>query len=158
MNEANAALMTMLHAPFEPSEIEWKPQTVAKDGNRALAVAYVDARVIMTRLDRCFGLGGWQTSYDVLPDGSVVCTLRIRVGQEWTSHQDVGSPSAQPGSGDRLKAAFSDSLKRAAVHLGIGRYLYRLPAVWCDYDPRKKRFARTPELPDWAIPAKRKAS
>src|SRR2546423_648228 len=107
--------------------------------------------------ERGQALAGWQPAYDVLPDGSVVCTLRVRVGDEWCSPQDVGSPSAQPDGGDRLKAAFSDSLKRAAVHLGIGRYLYNLPAQWCDYDPAKKCFARTPVLPDWAIPAKRVA-
>jgi hypothetical protein len=40
---------------------------------------------------------------------------------------DVGGPSEQPDEGDRVKAAFSDALKRAAVKFGIGRYLYRLP-------------------------------
>jgi hypothetical protein len=33
-----------------------------------------------------------------------------------------------------------------------GRYLYRLPAQWCDYDPAKKRFVKTPALPSWAMP------
>jgi len=64
----------------------------------------------------------------------------------------VGGQSEQPDEGDRRKAAFSDALKRAAVKFGIGRYLYRLPAQWVDYDPRKKQFARTPTLPPEALP------
>ncbi len=32
------------------------------------------------------------------------------------------------------KGCASDALKRAAVQWGIGRYLYRLPAVWVELD------------------------
>jgi len=128
MNDTSADLLSKLHAPFEPEELEW---------------------------NRVFGLGGWQTSYQPLPDGNVVCTLRVRVGEEWVSHADVGGPSEQPDAGDRMKAAFSDSLKRAAVHVGVGRYLYKLTPQWVEYDPAKRRFLETPRLPDWAVPAKR---
>lgn len=138
-----------LQAPFDPSEVKWKPQSVK--GNRALAIAYVDARVVMDRLDDVFGVGGWQTAYSVVQDG-VVCKLRVKVASEWIEHHDVGSFSEQPDDGDKLKAAFSDSLKRAAVHIGIGRYLYRLPHQWCDYDPQGRKFAKQPTLPDWAKP------
>jgi hypothetical protein len=67
---------------------------------------------------------------------------------------DVGGPSEQPDGGDRLKAAFSDALKRAAVKFGIGRYLYRLPSQWVDYDPQKRQISRPPTLPTFALPAK----
>jgi hypothetical protein len=56
-----------------------------------------------------------------------------------------------------MKAAFSDALKRAAVKFGVGRYLYRLPAQWVDYDPVKRQFARTPTLPPFALPKRRSA-
>ena len=39
-----------------------------------------------------------------------------------------------------MKAAFSDALKRAAVKLGVGRYLYRLGGQWVDYDEKAKAF------------------
>ena len=65
---------------------------------------------------------------------------------------DVGSPSEQPDDGDKLKAAFSDALKRAAIKLGIGRYLYRLPRQWVDYDPQARQFKNMPTLPAWALP------
>src|SRR5436853_1660596 len=144
------AITQQLSAPFEASEVRFKPQKVT--GNKALALAYVDARVIQDRLDDVLGVEGWQDKYECLPDGSVVCRLRLRLGGAWVTKMDVGSPSEQPDEHDRLKAAFSDALKRAAVKFGIGRYLYRLPAQWADYDPQKRQFVRTPALPASALP------
>src|SRR5262245_49368076 len=138
------AITQKLAAPFAPAEVRWKPQTVT--GNRALAVAFVDARVIQDRLDDVLGVMGWQDSYECLPDGSVVCRLKIRLGDEWITKEDVGGQSEQPDEGDRRKAAFSDALKRAAVKFGIGRYLYRQKPMWVDYDPQKRQFVRMPVL------------
>jgi hypothetical protein len=147
-------LTESLAAPFEAREVRFKPAVVS--GNRALALAYVDARVIQDRLDEVLGVTGWQDEYECLPDGSVVCRLRLRLGDEWITKMDVGGQSEQPDEGDRRKAAFSDALKRAAVKFGIGRYLYRLPSQWVDYDPHKRTFARTPTLPPTALPKPKK--
>ncbi len=146
------SLTQALAAPFDASEVRFKPAVVS--GNRALALAYVDARVIQDRLDDVLGVDGWQDNYECLPDGSVVCRLQLRLGDDWITKVDVGGPSEQPDGGDRMKAAFSDALKRAAVKFGIGRYLYRLPSQWLDYDAQRRQFARTPTLPAWALPAK----
>jgi len=139
-----------LSAPFEPKEVKFKPQMVKN--NRALAMGYIDARLIQDRLDDVLGVENWQDKYDFLPDGSVVCRLRLKLGGRWITKTDVGSPSEQPDSGDRVKAAVSDALKRAAVKFGIGRYLYRLPAQWVDYDPVKKQLVQLPQMPAFAIP------
>jgi Rad52/22 family double-strand break repair protein len=138
-----------LAAPFEPSDVRFKPAVVS--GSRAMAIAYVDARVIQDRLDDVLGVDGWQDDYECLSDGSVVCRLRLRMGGEWITKVDVGGPSEQPDGGDRLKAAFSDALKRAAVKFGIGRYLYRLPSQWLDYDAKRRQFVNAPTLPTWAM-------
>lgn len=142
-------IMEALAAPFAARDVKFKPAVVS--GNRALALAYVDARVIQDRLDQVLGVDGWQDDYKCLEDGCVVCRLRLKLGTEWVSKVDVGSPSDQGDAGDRRKAAFSDALKRAAVKFGIGRYLYRFPAQWVDYDPYKKQFTQAPKLPAFAI-------
>src|SRR5262245_62168547 len=149
-----AAVTRALAAPFDAREVKFKPAVVT--GNRALALAYVDARVIQDRLDEVLGVEGWQDDYEFLPDGSVVCRLRVRLGDEWLTKVDVGGPSEQPDDGDKRKAAVSDALKRAAVKFGVGRYLYRLPSQWVDYDPHKRQFVRTPTLPAYALPPKEK--
>lgn len=150
------SLEAALSAPFELKDVKWKPQSVK--GNRALALAYLDARSIQDRLDSVLGVAGWQDEYQILPDGSVVCRLQLFLDGHWITKTDVGSPSEQPDGGDRLKAAFSDALKRAAVKFGIGRYLYRLPAQWADYDPTKRQFAGTPTLPAFARPREKIAA
>lgn len=138
------AIGELLREPFSAESLGWKPQ--ATKGNRALAVAYIDARDVMDRLDKVVGVENWQDEYTPLPNGQVMCRLSVRFGTEWIAKTDVGGESEQPDKGDREKAAFSDALKRAAVKFGIGRYLYSMPAVWCDYDPVKKQFVDTPRL------------
>lgn len=145
-NEITAALAE----PFDPKDIQWKPQAVK--GNRCLAIAYIDARDVQDRLDAVLGVANWQDEYTVLPDGSVTCRLQIKIDGEWVCKMDVGSLSDQSDGGDRLKAAFSDALKRAAVKLGIGRYLYRLDGQWVDYDATKKQITSPPQLPPFALP------
>ncbi len=157
MNPANEKgpaepIALALAEPFDLAEIQFKPKVVS--GNRALAIAYVDARAVQDRLDEVLGVDGWQDDYECLPDGSVVCRLRLRIGSEWITKVDVGSPSEQPDGGDRLKAAFSDALKRVAVKFGIGRYLYRLSGQWVGYDPKRKQLTGKPQLPPWAMPGK----
>jgi hypothetical protein len=100
----------------------------------------------MNRLDRVLGIDGWKDRFDVLGSGAVQCTLSLRLGNLWVSKQDVGGPSDQEDAGDRMKAAFSDALKRAAVKFGIGRYLYSMPGAWEDWDPDRKCFANEKRL------------
>jgi hypothetical protein len=147
-----AALTRRLAHPFDVTEVRWKPQTV--NGSRALVVAFVDARVIQDRLDEVVGVEGWQDHYECLPDGAVVCRLKVKLGNEWITKEDVGGQSEQPDEGDRRKAAFSDALKRAAVKFGIGRYLYRLKPQWVDYDPKKRQVIGSPRLLEGPSPAR----
>lgn len=142
-----------LAEPFPPEDLGWKPQSVKQ--NRALAVAYIDARMVEDRLDDVFGVGGWSDEYTPMGDGNVMCRLSVKIDGAWVVKTDVGGESEQPDGGDRLKAAFSDALKRAGVKLGIGRYLYDLPKQWCDFDPVKKCFTQTPQLPAKFLPKKK---
>jgi hypothetical protein len=120
--------------------------------NRCLAMAYIDARLIQDRLDEVLGVENWEDAYKILPDGSVVCRLRCSSSATGGSPRPTSAAERAARRRRPLKAAFSDALKRAAVKFGIGRYLYRLPAQWVDYDPVKKQIAQVPQMPAWAIP------
>lgn len=137
------SIMVELAKPFHESEIKVKPAKVS--GNRALALWYIDARHVMDRLDETLGIDGWRDEYTVLEGGQEVeCRLSLKIGGVWITKADVGGESEQPDGGDRMKAAYSDALKRAAVKFGVGRFLYRMPQTWMDYDPTKKQIIRTP--------------
>lgn len=146
MAELDKATLAKLAAPFDPNDVAWKPQAVRQ--NRALAVAYIDARTVAERLDQVVA-GDWTFDWEEASNGCVKGKLTIR----GTIRCDVGEQGDGP-QGKTLKAAVSDALKRSAVQFGVGRYLYRLPAQWVDYDAQHKRLARTPVLPAWAIPGR----
>src|SRR5260370_18343679 len=88
-------IQAALRRPFAAQQIRWKPQTVTADKQRCLAVAYLDGHAVMDRLDEVFGVGGWQDSYQLLPDGSAVCTLRVLIAGHWIQKQDVAGASNQ---------------------------------------------------------------
>jgi hypothetical protein len=153
-----AAIAAALAAPFRPEQLKWLPKTVK--GDMALAMPYVSASDVQNRLDKVLGIAGWRDEYEVLPCGAVVCSLSVRLGGEWIAKQHVGSPSEQPDEGDRMKACFSDALKRCAAKWGVARYLRYLKAGWVSYDPKRKQIdlSRLPSLPAWARPAEAAAA
>lgn len=139
----------ILRMPFKRQDVKFKPQAIYN--GRALAVAYVTSRAVMERLDQAFGIDGWKTEFDVLLDRKlVVCKLSVRILGEWITRSDVGSESSSADEGNRLKSAFSDAIKRAAVQFGIGRYLYDLPMQWVEFDTKRRCFVKQPIIPDWA--------
>jgi hypothetical protein len=141
-----------LAEPFPVNLVQCKPGAVSRDGTRAMVIWYCDARAVLDRLDSVVGIQNWSDAYNVLPDGSVVCTLSLRIGKRIVSKSDVGSAGDCDDS-NKAKAAFSDALKRAGVRWGIGRYLYALgPSQWVDWNPDRKWFARDPIFPQTSTP------
>lgn len=116
-----------LSAEFPRDAIHWRAQTLTRNGDKALALAYLDARDVMDRLDKVCGPENWQSRYTETPRGRVLCEIGIRIGDEWVWKSDGAGDTAVEGE----KGGISDALKRAAVQWGVGRYLYRLDAVWC---------------------------
>lgn len=119
-------LLEQLSAPFPKEVISWRAQSVTSDGTKALALAYIDARDVRDRLNSVLGVAGWKSRHYDCGGGKLACEISIKIDGEWVSKTD--------GAGDTdveaEKGAFSDSLKRAAVSWGVGRYLYDFDAVW----------------------------
>lgn len=127
-----------LWSPFPPETIRWRAQTLARDGKKALALAYIDARDGMDRLDAVCGPYRWQDSYVETAKGRVIATIAV-LGPDgnWISKSDGAGDTAVEGD----KGGISDAFKRAGVKWGIGRYLYDLKNVWapCEsYDTGRK--------------------
>lgn len=137
-----------LAAVFPKEDVHWRAQTVTRDGKKALALAYIDARDVMERLDTVCGVNGWQSKHYDAGAGRLGCHIGVLVESEWIWKSDgAGATDVEADKG-----AFSDALKRAAVSWGVGRYLYGLGNTYvpCEADelPNGKwRFIRFTDDP-----------
>lgn len=121
-----------LKAPFAPDQVSWRVGSTNSDKTRGMALAFIDARDVMDRLDEVVGPENWQNRYPPA-EKKTVCEIDIWVeGRGWVTKSD--------GAGDTdveaEKGALSDAFKRAAVRWGIGRYLYHLPSPWVELEQR----------------------
>lgn len=119
-----------LAAEFPREAISWRAQSVTRDGKKAMALAYIDARDVMRRLDEVCGPENWKDSYVETAKGRVLATIEIWTGDRWVSKSDGAGDTDVEGD----KGGISDAFKRAAVKWGIGRYLYDMPAPWVPCD------------------------
>jgi len=116
--------MFALSKHFPNEEVSWRAGRVfqsKKDGRwYSLALAYLSVRQVQDRLSEVMGTD-WQCNHTVY-GSKTVCSLGLKLDGEWIWRSD--------GAGDTNfeadKGALSDSLKRAGVAWGIGRYLYDL--------------------------------
>lgn len=119
-----------LAKPFEDSAISWRVGSTTKDKTKGMALAYIDARDVMERLDNVCGVANWSDQYIETDKGRIICTLSIRIDGEWIAKSDGAGDSDVESE----KGAISDALKRAAVKWRIGRYLYDMPSPWVEIE------------------------
>jgi hypothetical protein len=133
-------IQVRLSAPFEDSDIEWRLQYANEEKGIGIAVPYVTNRAIQQRLDKVAGAGGWKNEY--IPwhsDGkkqSQLCGISIFFDDrnEWITKYD----GAEDSDIEPVKGGLSDSMKRAAVQWGVGRYLYNMDTVFVDIEKSGK--------------------
>jgi hypothetical protein len=178
-------VMEELLKPFPQQDVEWRIQRsgtkVKGEGefsHWAMVLAYITNRAIMERLDKVFGVLGWQNEYKTAPDGGVLCGISVYDSERniWVTKWD----GAENTTVEAIKGGLSGSMKRAGVQWGIGRYLYKLDTTfvklgvkandnsnyeYCNINEKgcivggnyngkttKKKLAwNTPNLPDWAV-------
>jgi len=159
-----------LRVPFAAEDIEWRVQKSGMKDDRpwAMVLAYVNNRAIMDRLDYVVGAANWCNRFAPGPDGGIVCGISIRIGDEWVTKWDGADNTVV----EAVKGGLSGAMKRAAVQWGIGRYLYRLSAMWANFNDNgknrdgikasnsdQKRYFKWdgPALPEWAMPGTKAA-
>jgi hypothetical protein len=134
-------LQTKLAAPFADADIEWRLQWADDDKGTGIAVPYVDNRAIQNRLDACVGVTGWQNTFLPWHEGAgkkaaQLCGISLWSDErgEWIAKYD----GADDSDIEPVKGGLSDSMKRAAVQWGVGRYLYGMDTVFVDTEKRGK--------------------
>lgn len=117
-------IMESLQAEFPFEQLGWKITHTFESQGRffAYVAPFVDARAIQDRFDEVFGIDKWQVSYEKWGEKATKCTISVFLNERWISKED-GSEESDYSS---VKGGFSNSLKRAAVLWGVGRYLYNV--------------------------------
>ena len=153
-----------LRLPFPEKDVGWRIQQIGIKNNSpwGICVAYLRARAIMDRLDSIAGPENWANQFAPGPAGGVICGLSIYINGQWITKWDgADNTEVEP-----IKGGISNSMKRAAVQWGIGRYLYDLGINFVKVSQNGKYQQRgkqgqydtfrwdPPTLPTWALPAK----
>lgn len=126
-----------LSEPFPVEYLEWRVGSTNGDKTKGMALAYIDARAVMDRLDTVCGPDGWQANYSAGMSNSIVCNIGVLMPDgSWLWKADGAGATDFEGE----KGALSDAFKRAGVRWGIGRYLYDLKAPWVAIEARGKSF------------------
>lgn len=135
-----------LAKPFDASKIHWRVGARNREKTKGIALAYIDARDVMDRLDAVLGPDNWEDRYH-LQGKTMVCELTIRIGDRAITKSD----GAGATDVEEEKGQISDAFKRAGVKFGVARYLYGLPNVWVPLK-NEKYIESPPPLPAWALP------
>lgn len=135
-----------LRSPFDAQALEWRVQRAGsgQKGPWAIIVPYINARMIIDRLDEVCGPQSWRDSYAPIEKG-FLCTIEIQTENGWVGKSDGASATDIEGT----KGGISDAFKRAAVKWGIGRYLYDFETVFADIVPQGTpgaQFAKTKDF------------
>ena len=170
-----------LQLPFPPEDIEWRAQSSGIDKNAnawAMIMPFITNRAIQERLDEVFGVYGWDNQYREIKqaDGklSFLCGISIyfNLGKNDDFREVVTKwDGADETNFENFKGGLSNSMKRAGVQLGIGRYLYKLDTYFAELSDNRngKKFSvsvkkerganfgtryyyNAPQLPAFALP------
>lgn len=115
--------------PFEESDVKWRVQRSGFKSDQgsnepkpwAIVIPYISVRAVQQRLDDVFGTFGWENVFKETRTG-YLCGITIHFKGKSVTKWD----GAEFTSMEALKGGISGSMKRCAVQLGIGRYLYTL--------------------------------
>ena len=135
MSELTKDILKQLAEPFPAEMIEFKPGATTKSKDKALALAYVEMRHYIDRLNKVIG-ANWSDEYQFINSaGEIIkCGLTIYGVTRW----DIGEKDS--ANANTAITALAQSFKRACVKFGLGRHLYAIESVWVAYDADKKRF------------------
>lgn len=132
-----------LKAEFEPGEVKTRSQAGRQ-------LRYITARAAMDRLDAVLGEENWSDEYTPTEKG-LRCRINYRLpgDPEWLFKEDGGAAAGMNEADNDEKSAYSDAFKRAAVKLGVGRYLYKdgAPGVGHQEQERPRTQERRPAEP-----------
>lgn len=113
----------ILTREFPKEQVRYRP------GRGGKQISYVETYSVIERLNEAFeSRWSWELQFANIADKQIYCKgrLTVNIDGETIIKESFGSKDFSTGNtGDDLKAASSDALKKAASLLGIGLYFYK---------------------------------
>ena len=103
-----------LAAPFPEEQVR------VREGRAGMKLRWVEARAVAQRLNEVIGVGMW--SFEVSTVEGHPTVVKGRLSLPGGIYEDYGYETG--GSGETLKEASSDALRRCASLVGVAAYLY----------------------------------
>jgi hypothetical protein len=128
--------LPLLRRPPARQAVRFKP--IIDAGDRCQLAAYTDVRFVIDQLNAVCG-PRWSADYAELPtshrstvadDDERMLYVRCALTVFDVTRRDVGEGRDGTKFGAGPKAAYSDALKRAAVHFGVNQAIYAMRAPW----------------------------
>lgn len=126
-----------LSEPFKIDEVRFLPSNSTEKG--VFLVPYIEKYDVYARLNACVGPENWSTHQEHLSGGYIKCT--ITVTDPITGNVVVRDGVGMGDAGD-LKAADTDSVKRAGTAFGIGNFSLRV--FWPSFEVQGQK-----KIPTW---------
>jgi hypothetical protein len=119
MKANNAEILAALSEQFPENLVR------TRIGGGGTKLRWVPARSVSERLDQVLGVTGWDFSVTKVDEKNTVHgVLKIKLADgSFATREDFGYETG--GSGESLKEAASDALRRCASLFGVARYLYQ---------------------------------
>jgi len=154
MSKETKDFVKLLSDPFESTDVKWRVQQSGMTSQSkpwVMLIPYITSRAVEQRLDDVFGVFGWENAFKEARqslitvtewvDGEKVkkdklvnnwlCGITVIDGDKRVTKWDGAEETAI----EPFKGGLSGASKRAAVQLGIARYLYHFEVVFVDCTP-----------------------
>lgn len=110
---------------------DFSDEALSIDSSRGFDLTSIKSQYIVERLNEVFGVEGWKADYTVqLKDETGIymkCVIiaNINDGKDVIQRSAFGGSPMKKNPGDTIKSAMTDSLSKAASHIGIGNEVFK---------------------------------
>lgn len=111
---------------------DFPDEALSKDMSRGFELTSVKAQYVVERLNEVFGVHGWKADYTVqLLDKEQGCIVKcvlignVDDGDLVIQRSSFGGSEIKKQIGDTIKSAMTDSLCKAASHMGIANEVFK---------------------------------
>ena len=126
----------MSKAIYEKLTAPFGPEALSKDISRGSGNPFtsIKAQYMIERLNEVFGVDGWNSEYvqTVTPEGVLCkCILTVNIDGKTFKREAFGGAEFKMKNGrekllgDVVKSAMTDSLGKAASHIGVGNDVFK---------------------------------